>query len=219
MNKHLKPKKPAQKIYLDEEQRERLEKIDTSIEDLGLKSIGSNTIKNFDSDFQFEIHAKNKKKAGLPVITEYDRELMKLITSDLWDFLEEDNVGKMLENLSNYDSNYHSDQYESEDGDEDWNSNFKALEDIGRKMKRGDKIKVYAEEYKEIEDMNSDVSDVKSMREKDLDRAYDSDIQIDTKRVKIASIIDKNKPSLLLNSKELGKIDNISSNLSSSVME
>lgn len=52
-NKSSKPKKDVQHIYLDEEERERLEKIDTSIEDMGLKSVGSNTIKKFDSDFEY----------------------------------------------------------------------------------------------------------------------------------------------------------------------
>lgn len=86
---------------------------------------------------------------------------MKLITSDLWDFLEEDRMGKMLDNLSNYDSNYPSEDQEP-DEDEDWISNIKALEDIGRKMKRGDKIKLYAEEYNQMDEMNSEVSEVSS---------------------------------------------------------
>lgn len=143
---------------------------------------------------------------------------MKLITSDLWDFLEDDNVGRMLENLSNYDSDYPSENQE-EDYDEDWNSNFKALQDIGKRMKKGDKIRVYAEEFNEIKEMNSDVSEVLSMRDKDLEKAYDSDIQLDTKRIKVSTITDRNKPSLLLNSKDLGRVENISSSLSNSIME
>lgn len=75
---------------------------------------------------------------------------MKLITSDLWDFLEQDDVGKMLENLSNYDSNYDDGEFGEDD---DWNSNFKELQDIGKRLnkgRRGDKVKVYAEEFKFI---------------------------------------------------------------------
>ena len=127
---------------------------------------------------------------------------MKLITSDLWDFLEQDDVGKMLENLSNYDSNYDEGDYDLED--DDWNSNFKELQDIGKRLNKGskgNKVRVYAEEFIFIEDINSDVSDVKSIRDKDLDKAYDSDIQLETKRFSIKSIINKDKQSLLLNPK------------------
>ena len=45
-------------------------------------------------------------------------------------------------------------------------------------MKKGHKVKVYAEEFNKLHEMDSDVSDVKSVRQRDIERGYDSDIQI-----------------------------------------
>lgn len=43
------------------------------------------------------------------------------------------------------------------------------MEDIGKKMKRGDiSVKIHSEQWNKIHDIDSDVSDVKEMRQKDL---------------------------------------------------
>ena len=128
---------------------------------------------------------------------------MKLITSDIWDFIEEDRVGKLLEDMSNYDSDYNA-EAQSWVEDDDWNNNFRALQDIGRKMKKGQKIKLHAEQFNKFQDIDSDVSDVRSLRERDLEKAYDSDIQLEPKKIHLQSITDKRKAPLQLNSGDLG---------------
>lgn len=42
------------------------------------------------------------------------------------------------------------------------------MQDIGKKMKKGVPVKVYAGELKRLKELDSDVSDVQELRERDL---------------------------------------------------
>ena len=195
----------------------------SSISNLDLRSVNTNQLNNFDSDFEFEIVDKKRPpKHGLPVVSEYDQELMKLINSDIWDFIQDDKIGRMLERMSGFDNSDYGVEGEGDveseyHQDELWHKNFEQLEHLGSKMKKGQKVKVYAEEFHRIADLDSDVSDVKTLRQRDLEKMYDSDIDIEPLRINLAQITDKTQPPLGLNSNDLARIDNMSSDISNSI--
>jgi hypothetical protein len=42
----------------------------------------------------------DKHRKGVPKLTENNKELLKLINSDLWEFIKEDKMGNLLEDFA-----------------------------------------------------------------------------------------------------------------------
>jgi hypothetical protein len=70
----------------------------SGISRLGLEDINSDILDNFDSslEYEFVINA-NGEKVRMPKLTEADRELLKLMTSDLWNFVTDDKMEMNLQ--------------------------------------------------------------------------------------------------------------------------
>ena len=80
-------------ITTNEEQK--LHDISSGISALGLEDIGSDILDNYDSSYDYELRVDEvdrKKFKGIPKITEEDKELLKLISSDLWCFVKDDRL-------------------------------------------------------------------------------------------------------------------------------
>ena len=129
----------------------------------------------------------HNKFKGIPKLTEEDQELLKLISSDLWNFVKDDRVGVKIEEAIAVG--------EEENGEED-----RLMADRIRNIKnishpQGKKLVVYDSELKELEGLSDSVS-VTSVQ-KEIDH-YDSDINVEVKKTI------KGTPNV--NLRELGRI-------------
>ncbi len=70
----------------------------SGISKLHLEDVDSDVLDNFDSslEFQFVVNERGDK-VKMPKLTEADRQLLKLMTSDLWNFVTDDKIGKKIE--------------------------------------------------------------------------------------------------------------------------
>lgn len=73
----------------------------SGISKLGLEDVGSDILDNFDSSYEYEFMVNEfGERVKMPKITEADKELLKLITSDLWDFVTDDKMEKKIHEAS-----------------------------------------------------------------------------------------------------------------------
>ncbi len=62
---------------------------------MNLEDVDSDLLDNFDSDYEYSVRVndlKGSRYKALPKLTEEDRELLKLLSSDLWDFVRDDRI-------------------------------------------------------------------------------------------------------------------------------
>lgn len=65
----------------------------SGISSLNLEDVESSILDNFDSSFEFEIVVmEDGRKVKMPKITKADQELLKIMSSDLWYFVENQKV-------------------------------------------------------------------------------------------------------------------------------
>ncbi len=70
----------------------------SGISRLDLEDIDSDILDNFDSDLQYEFVINQLgERVKMPKLTEADRELLKLMTSDLWGFVKDDHMEKNIQ--------------------------------------------------------------------------------------------------------------------------
>lgn len=65
-----------------------------------MEEVDSDVLDNYDSSYEYEIRVGDldlRKFKGVPKISEEDRELLKLISSDLWCFVTDDRVEAKIE--------------------------------------------------------------------------------------------------------------------------
>lgn len=77
----------------------------SGISKLGLEDVSSDLLDNFDSSLEYEfVINENGERVKVPKLSEADRELLKLMTSDLWNFITDDkmerNIQKAVEFVS-----------------------------------------------------------------------------------------------------------------------
>lgn len=69
----------------------------SGISKLGLEEVDSDILDNYNSDYDYELVINEwGEEIKMPKITEADKELLKLITSDLWNFVKEDRIGEKI---------------------------------------------------------------------------------------------------------------------------
>jgi len=107
----------------------------------------------------------------MPKLTEADRELLKLMTSDLWNFIEDDKMEKNIKKAFNFvdenvsidgmkklrkDGNVH---YEDASEDSEVHIDFNEIRRLKNISKpRGTKIVMYEEELDKLNDISDSVS-------------------------------------------------------------
>lgn len=67
---------------------------------MGLEEVGSSILDNYDSSYDYELRVDEidrRKFKGVPKISEEDKELLKLISSDLWCFVTDDRIEAKIE--------------------------------------------------------------------------------------------------------------------------
>lgn len=67
---------------------------------MGLEEVGSSILDNYDSSYDYELRVDEidrRKVKGVPKISEEDKELLKLISSDLWCFVTDDRIEAKIE--------------------------------------------------------------------------------------------------------------------------
>lgn len=188
------PGKHAELIEIDKEQKNRLENMSSGMSNMGLESIDGRILNNYDSDFEYSLHEIDRRRKGVPVPTEADKELMKLINSDLWDFIREDRVASKLDQFAEEcDSNY--EMLDLED-DSEWKNQIQELEELQSKMKRGPKVELYESQKGKVLDMSLSVSEVEGEAKNADLKGYDSDINIHFKALNINRIQDNSQKPL-----------------------
>ena len=111
----------------------------SGISRLGLEEVGSDILDNFDSSYEYEIVVNEfGERVKMPKMTEADRQLLKLITSDLWGFVTDDKMEKKIHEASAF--------YDAESDEEE--NRVKIDYERVRKVKnltnpRGKKITLY----------------------------------------------------------------------------
>lgn len=86
-------------VEITSKEEEKLRDFSSGISQLHLEDIDSDILDNFDSSYDYsilinQIEGRNK---AMPKITEADKELLKLISSDLWYFVRDDNISKKID--------------------------------------------------------------------------------------------------------------------------
>lgn len=79
--------------------QQRLGDLSSGVSGLGLEDPDSEILDNFDSSYEYELHVNeidSKKYPKIPRLSEEDKELLKLLNSDLWDFVKDDRIGNKL---------------------------------------------------------------------------------------------------------------------------
>ena len=81
------PSKVRRKYVVEVTTKEQrnLDGLSSGVSGLDLADVDSDILDNFDSDYDYELVVNDfgGRKKGLPRVTEEDRELLKLISSDL----------------------------------------------------------------------------------------------------------------------------------------
>ena len=140
---------------------------------------------------------------------------MKLINSDLWDFIREDKLGGKIDQFAGeYDSNYEGPLDGVED-DAEWNREIKELEELQSRIRKGPRVDLYKSQTSKVMEMSQSVSEVDA-EAKDL-KGYDSDINLNIKTFDLSKIQDGKQKPLGIKREDLGRIHDLSSNLPSSV--
>jgi hypothetical protein len=77
------------------------EAFSSGIDSLNLGDVDSEILDNFNTSYEYSIHVDmNGKEGKIPKISEADKELLKLINSDLWYFVKDDQLAKKIEEVS-----------------------------------------------------------------------------------------------------------------------
>lgn len=90
---------------MNQKDEKKLNDLSSGISSLNLEDIDSDILDNFDSSYDYEvlINAIDGKDKRIPKISEGDKELLKLISSDLWCFVKDDEVGKKIDEAVSID--------------------------------------------------------------------------------------------------------------------
>lgn len=68
---------------------------------MNLADVDSQILDNFDTSYEYSIHIdENGKHTKVPKISQADKELLKMINSDLWYFIKDDELTKKIEEAS-----------------------------------------------------------------------------------------------------------------------
>lgn len=92
-------KKLKRKNYIEMNQKEAsvYENMSSGISRLGLEEVDSDALEGFDSSYEYEIVInEHGERVRMPKISQADRELLALITSDLWEFVTDDRMEKKI---------------------------------------------------------------------------------------------------------------------------
>ncbi len=69
----------------------RYDDLSSGIDDLNLADVDSEILDNFDTSYEYSIHLDQfGQRTKMPKVSEADRELLKMINSDLWYFIQDD---------------------------------------------------------------------------------------------------------------------------------
>jgi hypothetical protein len=139
---------------------------------LGLEDIDSNALDNFDSSLEYEFVVNdNGERVKMPKLTEADRELLKLMTSDLWNFVADDKLERNLQKAVELVSE-----------DEETPVDYQLINKLGKLSNpRGKYVEMYEEETPRLNDISETVSIV-SARNVDLNK-FDSDVNVQFKKL------------------------------------
>lgn len=73
------------------------ENMSSGISKLGLQDIDSDVLDNFDSSYDYELVINEfGEEVRMPRLTDGDKELLKLMTSDLWGFITDEKMDKKI---------------------------------------------------------------------------------------------------------------------------
>ena len=78
-------------VEVTTKEQRNLDELSSGISGLNLPDVDSGILENIDSDYDYELVVNDfaYKEKGVPRVTEQDRELLKLISSDLWHFVKD----------------------------------------------------------------------------------------------------------------------------------
>ena len=170
-------KKLKRKNYIEMNQKEAsvYENMSSGISRLGLEEVDSDALEGFDSSYEYEIVInEHGERVRMPKISQADRELLALITSDLWEFVTDDRMEKKIHEAASF--------YDDSDLDDEVKVDYDKIRRIKNlNDPRGKKITMYEEEINQMNSISDSVS-VTSALDKQLNQ-YDSDVNIEMKRM------------------------------------
>ncbi len=86
-------------VQVTTREKDDLNNLSSGVSGLNLEDVDSDLLDNFDSDYEYEVRINDLKGSrfkALPKLTEEDRELLKLLSSDLWQFVKDDRIEKKI---------------------------------------------------------------------------------------------------------------------------
>ena len=87
-------------VEINKRQQSEMNDMSSGISKLGLNEIDSDILDNFDSSYEYQLIVnEDGRKVRMPKTTQADRELLKLMNSDLWYFVEDQ--GREMESKLN----------------------------------------------------------------------------------------------------------------------